>query len=76
VTPKEREEDGLTPEKGGLVIEVTVESEKEPFVLAVGNLDADKAGYFATANRAGDTLFTVAKDTFEKAKEKPAYFNP
>jgi hypothetical protein len=76
VTPKEREEDGLLPDKGGLVIEVAVEGEKEPFVLDVGNLDADKTAYLATANRLGDSLFTIRKDVFEKPKEKPAFFNP
>jgi hypothetical protein len=75
-TPKAREDDGLTPEKGGLVIEVTVDGEKEPFVLAVGNLEPDKSAYYATANRQGDSLFTVRKDVFEKPKEKPAFFNP
>jgi Domain of unknown function (DUF4340) len=75
-TQKEREDDGLTPEKGALVIEVTVEGEKEPFVLSVGNLEPDKAAYFATANRLGEALFTVSKDVFEKPKEKPAFFNP
>jgi hypothetical protein len=75
-TPKEREEDGLSAEKGGLVIEVTVDGEKEPFVQTVGNLDADKGAYFATANRLGDALFTVRKDVYEKPKEKPAFFSP
>jgi hypothetical protein len=75
-TPKDKETDALSPDKGGLAIEVTVEGEKEPYVLTVGNLDADKAAYFATANRLGDSLFTVRKDAFEKPKEKPAYFNP
>jgi hypothetical protein len=76
LTQKEREDDGLLPEKGGLLIEVTVEGEKEPFILAVGNLDADKDAYLATANRLGDSLFTVRKDVFEKPKEKPAFFSP
>ena len=76
VTAKEREDDGLLPEKGGLLIEVTVEGEKEPYILSVGNLDANKEAYLATANRLGDSLFTVRKDMFEKPKEKPAFFNP
>jgi hypothetical protein len=75
-TPKEREDDGLTPEKGALVFEVSVDGEKEPYVLSVGNLDADKNAYLATANRLGDSIFTVRKDIFEKPKEKPAFFNP
>ncbi len=73
---KEREENALTADKGGLVIEATVEGEKEPFVLTVGNLDADKTAYLATSNRTGDSIFTVRKDPFEKAKEKPAFFSP
>lgn len=76
LTPKEREDDGLQADKGGLVIEITVEGEKEPFVLTVGNADGDKGDYLATANRLGDALFTVRKDVFEKPKEKPAFFNP
>ncbi len=76
LTAKERDDDALSPEKGGLAIEVTVDGEKEPFILTVGNLDADKAAYLATANRLGDSLFTVRKDVYEKPKEKPAYFNP
>lgn len=75
-TPKEREADALSPDKGGLAIAVTVEGQKEPFALTVGNADADKTAYFATANRTGEALFTVRKDFFEKPKEKPAYFNP
>jgi hypothetical protein len=76
VTAKEREEDGLLPDKGGLVIEITVEGEKEPFTLTVGRLDADKGAYLATANRLGDTLFTVSKDVFEPMEKAPAFFKP
>jgi hypothetical protein len=76
VTPKEREEYALSPEAGGLQIEITVEGEKEPYILTVGNLDATTGGYYAIANRLGDTLFTVRKDIFEKPKQELKFFSP
>lgn len=75
-TPKEREDNGLTPDKGSLAVEITVEGEKDPIVLHVGSLDAEKTAYLTTTNRLGDELFKVRKDVWEKAREKPAFFSP
>jgi hypothetical protein len=75
-TPKERDDNGLSPDKGALVVEVTVEGEKEPFQVTVGNLDPEKAAYFATSNRLPNELFKVRKDIFEAVKDKPASLSP
>ena len=74
-TPKDREDNGLTAPKGALTVEVTVEGEKEPFRLTVGNLDAEKTGYLASSNRTGDDLFKIRKEPFEGAKAKPTFFS-
>jgi hypothetical protein len=71
--PKPEQE--LEVAKGALVIEITVEGEKEPLQLTVGKLDADK-GYFATTNKLPGDVFVVSKTAFDGPKSKPAYFSP
>ena len=64
---------GLKLPQGALEVEVTVEGEKEPLRLTVGNLDGSR-GYFATTSRMKDEVFDVRKDLFEGPKGQPAYF--
>jgi hypothetical protein len=75
-TPKDRDDNSLSPDKGALVVEVTVEGEKEPFQVTVGNLDPEKAAFFATSNRLPNDLFKVRKEVFEGVKERPASLSP
>lgn len=72
-TPKADQE--LDANNGGLHIELTVAGDKEPtkLTLTVGKLDGD--AYLAVSNQLSGDIFTVRKDIFEKAKEKPAYFS-
>ena len=65
----------LDTTNGGLQIELTVAGDKEPskFTLTIGKLDGD--AYLAVSNRLNGDIFTVRKDLFEKAKEKPIYFS-
>jgi hypothetical protein len=67
-------EQGLDLAKGALRVEVTVEGEKESFVVTVGSPDGNK-GFFATSNRLKDTVFDVRKDTFEGPKSNPGFFS-
>jgi hypothetical protein len=70
---------GPKPEKmdvkeDALEVQVTVEGEKDPFTIMVGGEAPDKKNYFAASNRLPGDSFLVAKETFEKARGKPAYF--
>jgi hypothetical protein len=75
LTPKgeAKPEHKLDVKDGALQIEVTVEGEKEPYQLTVG-AGHGTDGYHAQTNRLPGAVFVVAKDRFEKAKSKPAYF--
>jgi hypothetical protein len=65
----------LDVNKGALQIDITVEGEKEPLRLTIGKEDPDNMGsYFAKSSTQGDAVFLVPKASFEKAKEKPAFF--
>jgi Domain of unknown function (DUF4340) len=64
----------LTPDAGALVVELTVEGEREPITLAIGALDADGKNYFATSNKLPGDVFLLSKDRFEKYKTKPNAF--
>jgi hypothetical protein len=66
----------LDVDKGALLIELTVASDKEPrkLSLTVGKLDG-AFGYFATSDQLPGDIFDVRKDLFDKVKEKPAYFS-
>jgi hypothetical protein len=72
-TPKP--EQGLDADQGALVVEITLEGEKEPLRLTVGKADGDK-GYFATSDRLKGDIFLVPKAIFDGPKSKPAYFSP
>jgi hypothetical protein len=72
-TPKP--EQGLDVDQGALVVEITLEGEKEPLRLTVGKADGDK-GYFAVSDRLKGDVFDVRKDIFDGPKSKPAYFSP
>jgi hypothetical protein len=64
----------LTPDAGALVVELTVEGEKDPITLTIGALDADGKNYFATSNKLPGDVFLLPKDRFEKYKSKPNAF--
>ena len=64
----------LTPDAGALVVEITIEGEKDPVTLAIGALDADGKNYFATSNKQPGDVFLLAKEHFEKYKTKPNAF--
>lgn len=66
----------LDPDKGALLVELTVAGDKEPrkLTLTVGKEDGN-SGYFAISDQLPGDVFDVRKDLFEKAKEKPAYFS-
>jgi hypothetical protein len=72
---KPKPEYELEVPKGALTVEITVENEKEPYLLTVGKLDADK-GFFATTNRLKDEVIQVRREIFEGPKPKPSYFSP
>jgi hypothetical protein len=71
--PKPEQE--LDVARGALVIEITVEGEKESLQLTIGKLDADKS-YFATSNKLPGDVFQVSRAAFDGPKSKPAYFSP
>jgi hypothetical protein len=60
--------------EGALKIELTLDNEKEPLVLTVGNVDGNTA-YFATSNKLTGDIFDVRKELFEKVKDGPGYFS-
>lgn len=64
----------LTADMGALIVELTVEGEKEPITLAIGGLDADGRNYFAFSNKWPGDVFLLPKDRFEKYKTKPNAF--
>ena len=75
VTPKAGAKTALDPAEGGLKVEVTVEGEAKPLELAVGAEDPDvKNFYYASGSRLPGDVFLLPKFTFDKAKEKLAYF--
>jgi hypothetical protein len=67
-------EQKLTPDAGALLVELTVEGEKEPITLTIGALDADGKNYFAISNKLPGDVFLLPKDQFEKYKSKPNAF--
>ncbi len=75
VVPKggPKPEHRLEVKDGALQVEITLEGEKEPYLLTVGALHANE-GYYAQTNKLPGAVFLVAKDRFEKVKAKPAYF--
>jgi hypothetical protein len=73
--PKPNADTGLDVAKKALKVEITVEGEKEPFELLVGNEDPDnKDFFFASSNRLKGDTFLLPKFSFEKAKASPAFF--
>ena len=61
----------LTADAGALVIELTLDGEKEPITLALGALDPDGKHYFAMSNKLPGDVFLLPKDRFEKYKTRP-----
>jgi hypothetical protein len=57
-----------------LQIEVTVEGEKDPYLLTVGGEAPDKEHYFASSNRLPNEYILVGKKPFDEARSKLKYF--
>jgi hypothetical protein len=70
---------GPQPEKmevkdGAMVVEITVEGEKDPLTLTLGGEAPDKQNYFARSNKVPNEAFLVAKAPFEKFRQRPVSF--
>jgi hypothetical protein len=64
----------LTPDAGALLVELTVDGEKDPITLAIGAPDADGKSYFAQSSKLPGDVFLLPKELFEKYKTKPNAF--
>src|SRR5262249_2293399 len=72
--PKETK---LDLKAGALLVEITLEGEKEPITLTIGGLKTDKMaeGYYAQSNKLpGDTFLLAEDEHIKNAKSKPAWF--
>jgi hypothetical protein len=58
-----------------LLIEISIESEKEPLKLAIGAANAQDKAYYATSSNLKDQVFLVPEDTFKRVLEKMGYFS-
>jgi hypothetical protein len=67
-------EQKLTPAEGGLLVELTVDGEKEPITLALGAEAESGKSYYATSSKAKGDVFLLPKERFEKYKAKPGTF--
>jgi hypothetical protein len=67
-------EQKLTPADGALLVEVTVDGEKEPVTLALGAEAEGGKSYYAASYKAKGDVFLLPKDRFEKYKTKPGAF--
>ena len=65
----------LGPKDAALQIQVTVEGEKEPLTLTIGDLDAKEKAYYAQSSTLKDMVFLVRQDQFEKVLSGPKYFS-
>jgi hypothetical protein len=58
---------------GALEIVLTLDGEKEPYLLTIGG-PSGTDGYYARSNKLPGEVFVVARAPFEQARSKPAYF--
>jgi hypothetical protein len=56
-----------------LDVVITLDGEKEPYILTIGGPSGTE-GYYARSNKLPNQLFVLPKGSFEQAKAKPAYF--
>jgi hypothetical protein len=64
----------LSPKEATLVIEITVEGEKAPLTLTIGDLNAKDKAYYAQSSSLPNVVFTLPQDRFEKVLSGPKYF--
>jgi hypothetical protein len=62
------------PEMDGLLIEITLDKEKEPLTLYIDGVDAEDKNFYATNRPADGDLFLLPKDKFTEVKAGPKYF--
>ncbi|HXG10436.1 MAG TPA: DUF4340 domain-containing protein [Gemmataceae bacterium] len=67
-------EHGLKVSEGALEIQVTVEGEKEPYLLTVGALSTADKGYYATSNKLPGDVFLLPEAMFAEILKGPVYF--
>jgi hypothetical protein len=69
--------DGLTVDKGALLITIYLEgAEDKPLTLTVGNEVDKEAGYKAMSNQVPGAIFEVRRELFEEPRKRPNYFSP
>src|SRR5262249_22812257 len=68
---------GLDPKtnKSVLLIEISIEGEKEPLKLTIGAANAQDKAYYATSSNLKEQIFLVPEDIFKRVLESPAYFS-
>jgi hypothetical protein len=59
----------LAPAEGALLVEITVEGEKEPTTLTIGGEAEGGLMYYAQSNKSPGDVFLVPKERFEKFKK-------
>src|SRR5208282_2845051 len=65
---------GLSDADRSLSVEISVEGEKAPIVLTIGNLDEAKKGYFAQTSTLPGDVFLLPKDAFDAILSGIKYF--
>jgi len=77
VTPQEAmkiDRNKFSPDVDGLLIEITVDKEKEPLRLYLDGADMEDKNYFATNRIQDGELFLLPKERFKDVKAGPRFF--
>lgn len=65
----------LDPKERALFVEVTVEGQKAPLTLTIGELDAKDKGYYAESSTRPGDVFLLPQEPFEKILAGIRYFS-